>query len=85
MRGQYPAYIMLLVIKGWYISSCEVPRLLRGTGGSGDEYAFKLIVSYVIPIVPRRNGCFGKLPLTIFLATDKLACENIRKLNHTQL
>ena len=29
------------------ISSCEVPRLLRGTGGSGDEYAFKLIVSYL--------------------------------------
>ena len=33
------------------ISSCEVPRLLRGTGGSGDEYAFKLIVSYLAFLV----------------------------------
>ena len=40
------------------ISSCEVPRLLRGTGGSGDEYAFKLNVSY-----PRSPGFLGAHPL----------------------
>ena len=41
------------------ISSCEVPRLLRGTGGSGDEYSFKLIVSY-----PWSSGFLAAHPLT---------------------